>query len=164
MTFETCVPRLLWTPEHFRHMNTPILADLQVQRKLSCKQSSSQQIKDVSIGLTNNYAEHWVMQNYPQKSDNQANSNIQIYVPVLLHMKPWHVRKQQQFEVEITYAHLGSGALQSAHMRLSLLCSNSLSFLIPSELGKENMSLWLWISTVQCGTSPQWIWTNCQNK
>jgi len=43
------------------------------------------------------------------------------------------VRKQQQFEVEITYAHLGSGALQSAHMRLSLLCSNSLSFLIPSE-------------------------------
>ena len=69
-------------------MNTPILEDLQVQRKLSCKQSSSQQIKDVGIGLTNNNAEHWVMQNYPQKSDNQANSNIQIYVPVLLHMKP----------------------------------------------------------------------------
>lgn len=27
-TFEICVPRLLWIPEHFRHMKTPILADL----------------------------------------------------------------------------------------------------------------------------------------
>jgi hypothetical protein len=31
-----------------------------------------------------------------------------------------------------TYAHLGSGALQSAQIRLPLLCSKSLSFLILS--------------------------------
>jgi hypothetical protein len=67
MTFETCVPRLLWTPEHFRHMNTPMLADLQVQRKLSCKESSSQQIKDVGIRLTTNYTQHWGSAELPKK-------------------------------------------------------------------------------------------------
>jgi hypothetical protein len=68
--------------------------------------------------------------------DNYKNPNMSRYLPTHASYRNDNMLESR---AEYSYAHLGSGAPQSAHTRLPLFCSNSLSFLAISDFGVRNM-------------------------
>ena len=116
LTLEMCVPRLLCTPQHFKHIKTPIFADLKIQL-------SSDFINPFLC-----YKQTWlILQCFMCLGSKLCIKSIlqrcQRGMYSSLYLLFIGIEKNRQIQICCngnTYAHFGSGAPQSAQMRLSV--------------------------------------------
>jgi len=136
ITFEMSGPSALWTSPHFKQRNTPIVADLKCTKyrfyNLCTKRWEIKESTAHGYSSKAMCGYHYINLHMKKSMIQFINTKKEEHIckEALQVSLLWNGKRNTCLNRndDFTYAHLGSGALQSAHILLSLFSMRSFNF------------------------------------